>query len=153
MGVQGNYSAGPGVSGILGLSWASINAGPNRYDQTYTVGLIEQLWRLGALEQPLYGLNLFTQKNAAPSLDSIAPGGHLTIGHLDDTLYDGEISYSPLVLDPNFSNEFPGSWTAQIDSFKVNGQVLPGSTLDVLFDNGNTVSHLPYSLLENVLSQ
>jgi len=160
------------------LSWSSINSAEDRYDQTFTIGLIEQLWHLGALEEPLFALNLFTHKelgsgtpdgtqngtfDSSPLLSVLLSdfsfsfllpaGGHLTIGGTDSSLYQGDIAYAPLVVDPTWSREFPGSWTAHVDGWNVNGETLPESGFDCLFDSGNTFSHLPHSLLQNIFSK
>lgn len=63
-------------------------------------------------------------------------GGVFTLGKTDSSLYTGEISYAPLVTNSVYSTSYPSSWSSTISSFTSNGNQIPNSGVDILFDTG-----------------
>ena len=82
-----------------------------------------------------------------------SPGGHLLLGGVDESLYEGEIVYSSLLVDSSLSSDYPSNWRATVQGVSFNGKLLPESGFDASFDTGTSVSQLPFSIINNILSQ
>lgn len=138
---SGNASFGGG-DGLIGLSFSPLNNYNGSAQASYTLPLVETLWHLGALKSPLFSFNMFTQ-NFNPLLDSPSedsppptPGGELLLGGVNDSLFEGDIAYSPLVVDSGWTTEYPSSWRTTVQGVIINGELLPNSRFDALFDTG-----------------
>lgn len=162
---SGNITFAPRGSGILGLSFSPLN---NRVDlpdandplgtpvasndATFTLPYVQQLYELGALNEPLFSFNFFVQSENGEATDE-SPGGELLLGGVDDSLYEGDIVYSSLLIDPSFSPDYPSTWTVAIQGVSFNGNLLPNSQFAAVFDTGTTYSQLPLSIVNNIFSQ
>lgn len=107
---------------------------------SYTLPLIEQLWHLEVLEQPIFSFYMSTRQSnpdftaAAEDTFLSFPGGELMLGGHDSSLFEGDSAYSPLVVSPTFSYDYPSEWLSTIQGVIINGNLLPGSKFDAVFD-------------------
>ena len=69
---------------------------------------------------------------------SSAPGGQLLLGGVDSSLFEGDIAYSPLVANSSLSTEYPTNWKSTIQGMAANGNALPNSRFDAIFDSGTS---------------
>jgi cathepsin D len=74
-----------GLSGIMGLGFASISA-------LQTTPFWEALYNANDLAEPLFSFYLERYVNQANQI-SAAPGGVLTLGGTNSSLYNGSIEY------------------------------------------------------------
>lgn len=157
----GNITFPPRASGILGLSFSpgnsQLQSSSNGMEvaaeeASFTIPFVEQLWRMNALKQPLFSFNMILDEHDKNATDE-SPGGHLLLGGVDESLYEGEIVYSSLLVDPSLSSDYPSNWRATIQGVSFNGKLLPESGFDASFDTGTSVSQLPFSIINNIMSQ
>jgi len=73
-----------GLSGLMGLGFASLSV-------LHTTPFWEALYHAGQLSEPLFSFYLERHINQ-PLMDS-APGGILTLGGTNSSLYQGSIEY------------------------------------------------------------
>lgn len=154
----GNITFPPRGSGILGLSFypgnsqlqlSSNGIEVGAEEASFTIPFVEQLWRLNALKQPLFSFNMILDEHDKNATDE-SPGGHLLLGGVDESLYEGEIVYSSLLVDQSLSSDYR---RATIQGVSFNGKLLPESGFDASFDTGTGVSQLPFSIISDILSQ
>lgn len=152
---SGNASFAGG-DGLIGLSFSPFNSVYGQADSSYTLPLVEILWHLNLLSEPLFSFNMFTQ-SFDPLLGSppypSAPGGELLLGGVDESLFEGDIVYSPLVVDASISFDYPSSWKTTVQGVIINGNLLPNSRFDAIFDTGTANSQLPQSILNNLFAE
>lgn len=87
--------------------------------------------------QPVFSFALVTNEGVLGlTPEDESTGGVFTLGKTDQSLYTGEISYAPLVTNSDYSTTYPSSWSSTVTSFTSNGNVIQGSSMNVLFDTG-----------------
>jgi cathepsin D len=82
-----------GLSGLMGLGFATLSA-------LHTTPFWETLYLNGQLSEPLFSFYLARYINQ-PLMNS-APGGILTLGGTNSSLYQGSIEYTNLTSAPSF---------------------------------------------------
>lgn len=138
------------VSGIFGAGWATIAS-------SGATPLLQQLYENGDLTENVFAFALtrFVNNTVAFVLlfptssdgfpdrvpcrtDLIEPGGYLTIGGLNSTLYQGEVNWVPLTDAGSY-------WLIPLDGITVRGSSLGiTSTTGVAIDTGTCAYSLFY---------
>ncbi|KAI8461300.1 pepsin A [Phakopsora pachyrhizi] len=126
------------VSGILGMSFP---ADSNLTRESHP------FWKNAGIKNfsiAMAGFNgnqdADTKRNAAQS------GGVFTLGGVENTLFKGDINYSPLTSS--------SSWQIATGGLKINGEIIPNSKSNkVIIDSGTSLIGLPGQLVAAVYSR
>ncbi|KAI8449960.1 aspartic peptidase A1, partial [Phakopsora pachyrhizi] len=120
------------VSGIMGMAFTSLSS-------TKAV----PFWESANINVFAFGITRFVNISSS---NEIEPGGVLTLGGLNSSLYKGNISYV------NLKSE--SYWVIAMDAVSINGQAIPGSQSDsVAIDTGTSLIGAPSSVVRAVYSQ
>ncbi|OAX33366.1 acid protease [Rhizopogon vinicolor AM-OR11-026] len=128
-----------GLSGLMGLGFAPLSA-------LLTTPFWETLYLNGQLSEPLFSFYLERYINQ-PLMDS-APGGILTLGGTNSSLYQGSIEYTNLTFAPSF-------WILNVSSITVQGTAIsvPTSSNLAVIDTANTLIGAPTSMISGIWAQ
>ncbi|KAG2751850.1 acid protease [Suillus brevipes Sb2] len=131
---------GDGLSGIMGLGFASISA-------LQTTPFWEALYNANNLSEPLFSFYLERYVNQANQI-STAPGGVLTLGGTNSSLYNGSIEYLDLTGPPSY-------WLLTVSSVTVQGKTI---TIDAptglaAIDTGTTLIGAPTPFAASIWAQ
>ncbi|KAI9573773.1 aspartic peptidase domain-containing protein [Boletus coccyginus] len=127
------------VSGLLGLGWQGISSsGEMPFWQT--------LASSGAMDSALFAVQLRRYSNASnPS--QLEPGGELTIGYTNSSLFTGSIDYINLSGNPAY-------WLLPFASLTVQGTSISlGSGATAAIDTGTTNIAGPSSAIQAIYAQ
>lgn len=117
------------VSGIMGMgfpSLASTKAAP--------------FWRSAQIDTFSFGLTRFVNISTS---DDIEPGGILTLGGVNTSLYQGSINYIDLKSE--------SYWLIAMDGVRVNGQAVSNSGSDsVAIDTGTSLIGGPSAVVKSI---
>ena len=92
----------------LGPSTAASNSTP----------FVQGLWESGALLNPLFAFGLNQLDSiSVPDVTAVVPGGILTIGDVNTTLFTGSINYTPL-------SDAWSYWSIPLQNFAVGDKML-----------------------------
>lgn len=120
------------VSGIMGMAFealASTNSAP--------------FWQSAKIDTFAFGMTRFVNVSTATDVE---PGGVMTLGGINTTLYQGDINYVSLKSE--------SYWLIAMDSVSINGQVLTGSQSNaVAIDTGTSLIGAPTSIVSAVYAQ
>lgn len=120
------------VSGIMGMGFQSLSA----------IGA-SPFWQSANIDTFAFGLTRFVNISTATDVE---PGGVMTLGGINSTLYQGNINYVGLKSQTY--------WLIAIDSVSINGRVLPGSQSNaVAIDTGTSLIGAPTSVVTAVYAQ
>lgn len=107
-----------GIAGIIGFGLSGLSSLK-----------MPTFWASAELPKPIF--SVFIEREIAGS-DAPTPGGYLTLGGMNDTLYDGEISFVP-VLNERF-------WSISMQGLHVVGQNVPMTAPQMAaIDTGTTL--------------
>lgn len=133
---QGLLSSG--LSGIMGLGFQSISG----LQTTPFWAALSNSSQLSASEMSFY---LERYVNSANEIDS-APGGVMTLGGTNSSLYQGNIDYQ------NFpSGSTPSYWLQDVKSMSVNGNSISISDGLAAIDTGTTMIGAPSDVVQSVV--
>lgn len=128
------------ASGVLGLSFnagSSISNGAYPFWQSAKIGMFA-ISMSGFKGDPLPSADTTSQPEQ--------PGGVLTLGGVEKSLYTGDINFIPLSSD--------AYWQIPIDALKLNGVVIENSQSDrVMIDSGTSLIGLPSQLVKAIYKQ
>jgi len=127
------------VSGLLGLAWQSISSsGQMPFWQT--------LASSGAMDSALFAIQLRRYSNATnPS--TLEPGGQLTIGYTNSSLYTGSIDYIDVPSTPSY-------WYLPLESLRVQGTAISiASGTYAAIDTGTTNIAGPSDAIQAIYAQ
>ncbi|KNZ56645.1 uncharacterized protein VP01_2356g1 [Puccinia sorghi] len=120
------------VSGIMGMAFqslASTNSAP--------------FWQSAKIDTFAFGITRFVNISSATDVE---PGGVMTLGGINNTLFQGDVNYIPL--------KSQSYWLIAMDSVSINGQVLIGSQSNaVAIDTGTSLIGAPTSVVAAVYAQ
>ncbi|KAH0836319.1 aspartic peptidase domain-containing protein [Lanmaoa asiatica] len=127
------------VSGIMGLAWQPIAS-------SQQMPFWQTLASSGAMDSALFAIQLRRYSNASkPS--TLEPGGELTIGYTNSSLYTGSIDYIDIPGTPDY-------WYLPLDSLTVQGTAVSvGSGTIAAIDTGTTNIAGPSSAIQAIYAQ
>ncbi|KZT59095.1 acid protease, partial [Calocera cornea HHB12733] len=130
------------ISGLLGLAFQQLSA-------SGATPFWETLVRAGEWDTPLMAFFLTRFLNSS-ALGTQQPGGSVTLGTLDDTLYSGEVDYAPIPAGRQ------GYWLLELASVAVGANSIPLSASNALnaavIDTGTTLLLAPASAIQAVFA-
>ncbi|KAG1772615.1 aspartic peptidase domain-containing protein [Suillus placidus] len=127
-----------GLSGIMGLGFNTISA-------LSATPFWQALYSAGQLSQPLF--SFYLERYIDQSAMSTAPGGTLTLGGTNSSLYQGSIEYLNLAGSPSY-------WLLSVSSLSVQGKTVSvGSSTLAAIDTGTTLIAAPTTVTANVWAQ
>lgn len=103
----------------------------------------QNLYQAGVLPFPGFAFYLTRFANISTAA-SVEPGGSLTIGYINETLYEGEINYVPI---PSGQESY---WLIPMDAVRVNGTNVTGSSGSVAIDTGTTLIGGPAAVIQSL---
>ncbi|KAF9232681.1 aspartic peptidase domain-containing protein [Melanogaster broomeanus] len=124
-----------GVSGIMGLGFSTISA-------LQATPFWQALYNANQLSQPVFGFFLERYVDQA-QLVAYAPGGTLTLGGTNTSLYTGNIEFIDMP-----SGSTPSYWLQQVSSITVQGKSISVASSSGLaaIDTGTTLIGAPSSI-------
>lgn len=129
-----------GLSGIMGLGFASIST-------LQTTPFWEALYNANDLFEPLFSFYLERHVNQANQVGA-TPGGMLTLGGTNSSLYNGSIEYLNLTGPPSY-------WLLTVSSITVQGKTItidsPGGLAAI--DTGTTLIGAPSPIAASIWAQ
>lgn len=125
------------ISGILGLGWESIAS-------SRATPFVQNLWQDGRLPEPIIAFAFETYAYDELTAQNL-PGGSMTIGGVDSSMYSGEINWIPLVER--------GYWDIPLDGVTVNGQDVGVSAAQTVIDTGTTLIGAPAAAVAAIYAQ
>lgn len=136
----------PQVSGIMGFGWSSISV-------ANSVPFWEALAQAGTLTNGTFAFALTREKDLAlegvRQVNNSVPGGSLTLGGVDETLFDGDISFVPLINK--------GFWLVPMGGVRVNSNAVNvtqnGTNPSVAIDTGTSLIAAPLAAVQAIYSQ
>ncbi|KAG0696968.1 aspartic peptidase domain-containing protein, partial [Suillus ampliporus] len=127
------------LSGIMGLGFTSISA-------LGTTPFWEALYNASQLAEPLF--SFYLERYIDQSVMNTAPGGMLTLGGTNSSLYQGSIEYLSLTGPQSY-------WLLNVNSVSVQGKSIsvPSSSALAAIDTGTTLIAAPSSVTANIYAQ
>ncbi|KAH8929211.1 acid protease [Atractiella rhizophila] len=128
------------ISGIMGLAWASIST-------SKTTPFWEALCQDGTMAQNVFSLAL-TRSSSLPASSKSGqqvPGGVFTLGGIDNTLFEGDLNYIPLIQK--------GFWLIQMDGVTVDGTGTMTQPVAVALDSGTSLIAAPPADVQTIFAQ
>ncbi|KAF9227090.1 acid protease, partial [Gyrodon lividus] len=128
-----------GLSGIMGLGFATISA-------LQTTPFWQTLYNANMLSQPMFGFYLERYIDQSQLINA-APGGTLTLGGTNSSLYTGTIEFIDMP-----SSSTPSYWLQQVNTVTVQGKSVsvPSSSGLAAIDTGTTLIGAPSSIVQNI---
>ncbi|KAG8215010.1 aspartic peptidase domain-containing protein [Butyriboletus roseoflavus] len=127
------------VSGIMGLAWAALSS-------SQQTPFWQSLASSGAMDSALFAIQLRRYTNASNPAE-LEPGGELTFGYTNSSLYTGSIDYINVPSTPNY-------WFIPLDSLTVQGNsVSIGTGIYAAIDTGTTNIAGPTSAIQAIYAQ
>ncbi|BGP22010.1 aspartic-type endopeptidase [Rhodotorula toruloides] len=137
---------GGDIGGLMGLGWQPLAA-------SGVTPFWQNLYQAPALPFPGFGVSLTRFVNVT-NASSIEPGGSLTFGYLNASLYSSEINYIPI---PSGMESF---WVVRLDQVAVNGTNVTSWELqeqsqgqNVAIDTGTTLIGGPKDVVQAIYGQ
>ncbi|GAA5976754.1 hypothetical protein JCM5350_007238 [Sporobolomyces pararoseus] len=134
---------GQGISGLMGLGWQPLAA-------SRVTPFWQNLFAASVLPFPGFAVSL-TRYNNISTAAAVEPGGSLTIGYLNASLYSSDINYV------NIPSGMESYWVIPMDQVTVNGtNVTTTSTNNpqyVAIDTGTTLIGGPRDVVGNLYAQ
>ncbi|KAG1742630.1 aspartic peptidase domain-containing protein [Suillus paluster] len=129
-----------GLSGIMGLGFASLST-------LQTTPFWEALYNANNLSEPLFSFYLERYVNQANEICA-APGGMLTLGGTNSSLYQGSIEYLNLTGSPSY-------WLLTVSSVSVQGKTISidASSGVAAIDTGTTLIGAPTPIAASIWAQ
>ncbi|GAA6040109.1 hypothetical protein JCM8097_002032 [Rhodosporidiobolus ruineniae] len=128
------------ISGLMGLGWQPLAA-------SRVTPFWQNLYAASALPFPGFGVSL-TRFINVPNASAIEPGGSITFGYLNASLYSSEINYVPI---PTGAESY---WVIRMDQIAVNGTNTTawatGQGEYVAIDTGTTLIGGPRDVVASV---
>ncbi|EIW76951.1 acid protease, partial [Coniophora puteana RWD-64-598 SS2] len=122
------------TQGLIGFSW------PNGKTTPFWFTLV----KAGQWDEPLMALHITRFSNVSGASDA-EPGGSLTLGYTNSSLYTGAIEYHNLTTYP--------PWVIDLTEITVQGQsvaVPAGSSANAMIDSGTELIYGPANVVANV---
>ncbi|KAK4055320.1 hypothetical protein OIV83_000603 [Microbotryomycetes sp. JL201] len=117
-----------GVSGLLGLGWQALAT-------SEATPLVQRLWQEGQLMDPIFGFALARWNGDAAATSDVMPGGLMTIGGVNSSLFEGEINWIPLTSQTY--------WEIQIDAISIDSVPIELELTPVAIDTGTSLIGVP----------
>jgi cathepsin D len=117
------------VSGILGCAWQSIATSQAK-------PLLQALAAEGALTENIFSFALTRWTNVTSAGNAIEPGGVITIGSPNASLYTGSINWVPITDSGSY-------WLVPLQAVTVGGNSVSVSAKSVAIDTGTTLIGAP----------
>ncbi|KAF8556433.1 acid protease [Imleria badia] len=136
-----NFLQNP-VTGLIGLAWRSLSS-------SGAMPFWQALASRGSWDSPLMAFQL-TRYNNASNAGDLEPGGSLTMGYVNESLYTGNINYQNI---PDGQASF---WLQEIASMTVQGKSISlpsGSGSYAAIDTGTTLVAGPASGIAAIYAQ
>ncbi|GAA5894553.1 pepsin-like aspartic protease [Sporobolomyces salmoneus] len=135
---------GQGISGLMGLGWQPLAA-------SRVTPFWQNLFAASVLPFPGFAVSL-TRYNNVSTASVVEPGGSLTIGYLNASLYSSEINYVDI---PSGMESY---WVIPMDQVNINGTNVTstsggGEPQYVAIDTGTTLIGGPREVVGNLYSQ
>ncbi|GAA5873241.1 hypothetical protein JCM16303_001062 [Sporobolomyces ruberrimus] len=133
---------GQGISGLMGLGWQPLAA-------SRVTPFWQNLFSASVLPFPGFAVSL-TRYNNVSTASSVEPGGSLTIGYLNASLYSSEINYVGI---PQGMESY---WVVPMEQVTVNGTNVTtegGASQYVAIDTGTTLIGGPRDVVGNLYAQ
>ncbi|KAG6374669.1 aspartic peptidase domain-containing protein [Boletus reticuloceps] len=136
--VTANLLSAP-VSGLLGLAWGAIAAsGQTPFWQT--------LASSGAMDSALFAVQLRRYSNAS-NPNALEPGGQISLGYTNSSLYTGSIDYVDISGTPSY-------WLLTLQSLTVQGTAITaGIGATAAIDTGTTNIAGPTDAIAAIFAQ
>lgn len=126
------------LSGIMGLGFNTISA-------LNATPFWQALYNGNQLSQPLF--SFYLERYIDQSVTDSAPGGTLTLGGTNSSLYQGSIEYLSLASAPSY-------WLLNVNSLSVQGNTVSvGSSTLAAIDTGTTLIAAPSTVAANIWAQ
>ncbi|MBW0552019.1 hypothetical protein O181_091734, partial [Austropuccinia psidii MF-1] len=120
------------VSGIMGMAFSALSS---------TGG--KPFWQSANIDTFAFGLTRFLNVSTATDIE---PGGVLTLGGINTTLFQGNINWIPLKAQTY--------WLIALDGVSVNGQTISSSqSNNVAIDTGTSLIGAPTSVTSAIYNQ
>ncbi|KIJ18474.1 Merops: A01.UPA [Paxillus involutus ATCC 200175] len=128
-----------GLSGIMGLGFSTISA-------LKTTPFWQTLYNSNLLSQPMFGFYLERYIADQTQINS-APGGTLTLGGTNSSLYTGQIEFINMP-----SGSTPSYWLQQVTTVTVQGKSvsIPSGSGLAAIDTGTTLIGAPSSIVQSI---
>ncbi|KIK92268.1 hypothetical protein PAXRUDRAFT_13330 [Paxillus rubicundulus Ve08.2h10] len=128
-----------GLSGIMGLGFSTISA-------LRTTPFWQTLYNSNLLSQPMFGFFLERYIDDPVPVNT-APGGTLTLGGTNSSLYTGEIEFINMPSDST-----PSYWLQQVTTVTIQGMSIsiPSSSGLAAIDTGTTLIGAPSSIVQSI---
>lgn len=126
------------LSGIMGLGFNTISA-------LNATPFWQALYNANQLSQPLF--SFYLERYIDQAIMDNAPGGTLTLGGTNSSLYQGSIEYLSLAGSPSY-------WLLNVNSLSVQGHTVSvGSSSLAAIDTGTTLIAAPSTVAADVWAQ
>lgn len=126
------------LSGIMGLGFNTISA-------LNTTPFWQALYSANQLSEPLF--SFYLERYIDQSTMNTAPGGVLTLGGTNSSLYQGSIEYLSLASSPSY-------WLLNVNSLSVQGKTVSvGSSTLAAIDTGTTLIAAPTTVTASIWAQ
>ncbi|KAI5481256.1 hypothetical protein MNV49_004876 [Pseudohyphozyma bogoriensis] len=113
------------ISGILGLAW-------ERLASSNSMPLLQGLSEGGQFDQQMFGFAFSRWIEDADAITEIKPGGIMTIGGVNSSLYTGDFNWVPLVDNGTY-------WLIPLDGITVQGVSTGITDSSVAIDTGTSL--------------
>ncbi|KAK4050499.1 ribosomal 40S subunit protein S18B [Microbotryomycetes sp. JL221] len=127
-----------GVSGLLGLGWQSLA-------MSKSTPLVQRLWEQGVLSEPVFGFALARWNGDVDANADIMPGGLMTLGGVNSTLFEGEINWIPL--------KSQSYWQIDLEAVSISGSSIDLELGPVAIDTGTSLIGVPEEAAERIYAQ
>ncbi|GJN87748.1 hypothetical protein Rhopal_000703-T1 [Rhodotorula paludigena] len=131
------------ISGLMGLGWHPLAA-------SAVTPFWQNLWQASVLPFPGFGVSL-TRFIDVPNASAIEPGGSITFGYLNASLYSSEINYVDI---PSGMESY---WLIPLDNVAVNGTNVTSWAAaqrpNAAIDTGTTLIGGPRDVISRIYGQ
>ncbi|KAM0793341.1 hypothetical protein ACM66B_000796 [Microbotryomycetes sp. NB124-2] len=127
-----------GVSGLLGLGWQSLAT-------SKSTPLVQRLWQEGQLDEPVFAFALARWNGNANATSDVMPGGLMTLGGINSSLFHGDINWIPLT-----SRSY---WEIPIESLSIGGVPIELELRPVAIDTGTSLIGVPAEAARSIYAR
>lgn len=128
------------AAGVMGLGFSTLASVP------HTTPFWELLASKGQMEELVFTFRLATDIDWDERHHPLHPGGVWTLGQIDHSQYEGQLSWSPVVSA--FGPQGHGFWGVPLNGLKVNGEAIDLGAADTAsIDTGMTLLGGPETLV------
>ncbi|KAM0755531.1 acid protease [Meredithblackwellia eburnea MCA 4105] len=128
-----------GVSGILGLGWQPLAT-------SKATPLVQAIANGGQLPEQSFSFAMTRFANISSAYNKAEPGGIMTLGGTNSSLFTGDINFNSLTSSGSF-------WLIQLDDITVGGSSTSTSSSSVAIDTGTSLIGGPPADVRAIYSQ